>query len=74
LLTNLLAHEQEKSLPHTLHFADFEGKDMGGVFDPIWEGQQLNVDVEQVDALLIQIEERMRHSIQKNLTDMSAQL
>lgn len=71
LLTNLLAHEQEKPLPHILHFADFEEKDMAGVFDPIWEGQQLNVDVEQVDALLVQAEERMRYSIQKNLKDRS---
>ena len=54
-----------------LHFADFEEKDLKSVFDTIWEGQRLDVDVEQVDALLIQIEERMRCSIQNNLINAS---
>ena len=71
LLNNLLAHEQGKPSPHMLHFADFEEKDLKSVFDSIWEGQRLDVDVEQVDALLIQIEERMRCSIQNNLINAS---
>ena len=65
LLTNLLAREQGTPLPHAVGLKALEGTDMRTVFDPIWEGQRLNVDVEQIDAFLAREQERIRQSLQK---------